>query len=151
MAVGYVQICILLHTDNHASTPPLSFLQAGCPSCHPTNSIKVLKANNGSWYSIIQICGCFTVTLDNHFTLLCRGCPPALSMSVSRKVVRCTIQLYHEKKDELRIQPSVDSSNETVDTDSPATTNPGVKQLLLMVLKWHRWRLPAISSLEIKY
>ena len=73
--------------------------------------------------------------LDNHFTLLCRGCPPALSMSVSRKVVRCTIQLYHEKKDELRIQPSVDSSNETIDTDSPATTNPGVKQLLLMVLK----------------
>jgi len=56
-------------------------------------------------------------------------------MSVSRKVVRCAIQLYHEKKDELRIQPSVDSSNETVDTDSPATTNPGVKQLLLMVLK----------------
>jgi len=56
-------------------------------------------------------------------------------MSVSRKVVRCTIRLYHEKKDELRIQPSVDSSNETVDTDSTATTNPGVKQLLLMVLK----------------
>ena len=26
------------------STPPLSFLQARCPSCHPTNSIKALKA-----------------------------------------------------------------------------------------------------------
>jgi len=24
--------------------PPLSFLQAGCPSCRPTNSIKALKA-----------------------------------------------------------------------------------------------------------
>jgi len=24
--------------DNHASTPPLSFLQAGYPSCRPTNS-----------------------------------------------------------------------------------------------------------------
>jgi len=32
-------------TDNHASTPPLSFLQAGCPSCRPTNSVKALKAN----------------------------------------------------------------------------------------------------------
>ena len=31
-------------TDNHASTPPLSFLQAGCPSCCPTNSVKALKA-----------------------------------------------------------------------------------------------------------
>ena len=29
-----------LQTDNHASTPPLSFLQAGCSSCHPTNSVK---------------------------------------------------------------------------------------------------------------
>jgi len=27
----------------HASTPPLSFLQAGCPSCRPTNSVKVWK------------------------------------------------------------------------------------------------------------
>ena len=26
--------------------PPLSFLQAGCPSCHPTNSVKALKAND---------------------------------------------------------------------------------------------------------
>jgi len=33
-----------LQTDNHASTPPLSFLQAGCPSCRQTNSIKALKA-----------------------------------------------------------------------------------------------------------
>ena len=33
-----------LAPDNHASTPPLSFLQAGCPSCCPTNSVKALKA-----------------------------------------------------------------------------------------------------------
>ena len=39
-----MQVCTSLQTDNHASTPPLSFLQAGCPSCHPTNSIKALKA-----------------------------------------------------------------------------------------------------------
>jgi len=34
----------LAQTDSHASTPPLSFLQAGCPSCRPTNSVKALKA-----------------------------------------------------------------------------------------------------------
>jgi len=39
-----MQVCNSLQTDNHASTPPLSFLQAGCPSCYPTNSIKALKA-----------------------------------------------------------------------------------------------------------
>jgi len=41
--LGCVQVCTSLQTDNHASTPPLSFLQAGCPSCHPANSIKALK------------------------------------------------------------------------------------------------------------
>jgi len=39
-----VQVCTSLQTDNHTSTSPLSFLQAGCPSCRPTNSVKALKA-----------------------------------------------------------------------------------------------------------
>jgi len=39
------QVCTLLQTDNHASIPPLSFLQAGCPSCCSTNSVKALKEN----------------------------------------------------------------------------------------------------------
>ena len=42
--LGHMQVCTLLQTDNYASTPPLSFLQAGCPSCRPTNSVKALKA-----------------------------------------------------------------------------------------------------------
>jgi len=42
--LGRMQVCTLLPTDNHASTPPLSFIQAGCSSCHPTNSVKTLKA-----------------------------------------------------------------------------------------------------------
>jgi len=42
--LGHMQVCTSLQTDNHASTPPLSFLQAGCPSCHPTNSGTALKA-----------------------------------------------------------------------------------------------------------
>ena len=42
--LGHMQDCTSLQTDNHASTPPLSFSQAGCPSCRPTNSVKALKA-----------------------------------------------------------------------------------------------------------
>jgi len=42
--LGHMQICTSLQTNNHASTPPPSFLQAGRPSCHPTNSVKALKA-----------------------------------------------------------------------------------------------------------
>jgi len=41
--LGHTQVCTLLQTDNHASMPPLSFLQAGSPSCCPTNSVKALK------------------------------------------------------------------------------------------------------------
>jgi len=40
----HMQVCTVLQTDSHANTPPLSFLQAGCPSCRPTNSLKALKA-----------------------------------------------------------------------------------------------------------
>ena len=36
--LGHMQVCISLQTDNHASTQPLTFLQAGCPSCRPTNN-----------------------------------------------------------------------------------------------------------------
>ena len=42
--LGHTQLCTLFQTDNHASTPALSFLQAGCPSCRPTNRVKALKA-----------------------------------------------------------------------------------------------------------
>jgi len=60
--LGRMQVCISLQTDNHASTPPLSFLlQAGCPSCRPDNSVKALKARRlsslhkkGSPYSITE-------------------------------------------------------------------------------------------------
>jgi len=41
--LGHMQVCTSLQTDNHASTPLLSFLQAGRPSCRPTNSVKALK------------------------------------------------------------------------------------------------------------
>jgi len=43
--LGHMQVCTSLQTDNHASASQLSFLlQAGCPSCRPTNSVKALKA-----------------------------------------------------------------------------------------------------------
>ena len=45
--LGHMQVCTSLQTDNHPSIPPLSFLQARCPSCRPTNIVKTLKAN---WY-----------------------------------------------------------------------------------------------------
>ena len=44
--LGHMQVCSSLQTDTHASTSPLSLLQARCPSCCPTNSVKALKAKH---------------------------------------------------------------------------------------------------------
>jgi len=41
--LGHMQVGTSLQTDTDASKPPLSFLQAGCRSCRPTNSVKALK------------------------------------------------------------------------------------------------------------
>ena len=42
--LGHMQVCTSPQIDNHASTPLLSFIQTGCPSCHSTNRVKALKA-----------------------------------------------------------------------------------------------------------
>ena len=51
----WVEACTSLQTDNHASTPPLSVLQAGCPSCRPTNSVKTLKAHRWTWKLVVIV------------------------------------------------------------------------------------------------
>ena len=45
---GRMQVCTSLQTDNHANTSPLSFLQAGRPSCRQTNSVKALQFPHAS-------------------------------------------------------------------------------------------------------
>ena len=35
--LGHMQVCTSLQADNYANTMPLSFLEAGCPSCCLTN------------------------------------------------------------------------------------------------------------------
>jgi len=47
-----MQVCTSFQSDNHASTPSVSFLQAGCPSCRPTNSVKALKGHVINQYKL---------------------------------------------------------------------------------------------------
>jgi len=52
--LGHIQVCTSIQTDNHASTPPLSFLQAGCPSCTPNQqcqSTEGTQLNLGSLFA----------------------------------------------------------------------------------------------------
>ena len=63
--LGHMQVCISLQTDNHASTPPLSFF------CRPTNSVKALKANLSDVDSLCNICVKCTWLIVAH--LMCVG------------------------------------------------------------------------------
>ena len=65
--LDYVQVCTSLQTDNHASIPPLSFLQARCPSCRSTNSVKALKNYEIRWLKTGQLNNRST---DNHITAI---------------------------------------------------------------------------------
>ena len=67
--LGHMQVCTSLQTDNHASTPPLSFLQARCPFCRPTNSVKALKAQ--SVQSAVKFTNCcsFWLTWEGRIPL----------------------------------------------------------------------------------
>ena len=73
-------ICTLLQTDNHASTSPLSFLQDGCPSCHPTNSVKALKAYLASihYHEIDR-------PISSHYNM-----QPSLREAIMVKTMYCT-------------------------------------------------------------
>ena len=71
--LGHMQVCTLLQTDNHTSTPSLCFLHAGCPSCRPTNSVKALKAQmTVKWLLLLLLSltssTCFSL---KHFTNTC--------------------------------------------------------------------------------
>jgi len=78
--LGHMQVCTSLQTDNQASNPPLSFLQAGCPSCRPTNSVKALKATTENNQRKIQLkqskvkyksreCVCFSMHIARFYLL----------------------------------------------------------------------------------
>jgi len=61
--LGHMQVCTVLQTDNHASTPPLSFLQARCSSCRPANSVRALKVYVIFDGNSLQLCVCVCVRL----------------------------------------------------------------------------------------
>ena len=83
--LGHMQVCTLLQTDNNASNPPLSFLQAWCPSCRPTNSVKALKG----WR-----------TAENHVVKLTRALLPRMDRAtqcVSQNFANCYTTVYRNK------------------------------------------------------
>jgi len=65
-----MQVCTSLQTDNHASTHHSVFLQAGCPSCRPTNSVKALKGKTEKKQKTIHVEKyCTTVYVGSSFNV----------------------------------------------------------------------------------
>ena len=88
--LGHMQVCTSLQTDNHASTPPLNFLQAGCPSCRPTNSVKALtaKANYCSVKVIVSTFRCSAPAVSLPKTVLSSD-----SVAVFKSRLKCSAYL----------------------------------------------------------
>ena len=55
--LGHMQVCTSLQTDNHTSTPPLSFLQAGCPSCRPNQQRQSTEGKTKPTHTFMMECG----------------------------------------------------------------------------------------------
>ena len=83
--LGHMQVCTSLQTDNHTSTPPLSFLQAGCPYCRPTNSVKALKG----YSQRVHLKSAATVLLRIFIALISTG-----QKAVKRLCCVCVIRIY---------------------------------------------------------
>jgi len=89
-----MQVCTSLQTDNHASTPPLSFLQAGCPSCRPTNSVKALKAKK----TLIQTTENHPMVFVHHYCSLYAGYP--------MPVPYCSTIIYYKQLNIANLAPN---------------------------------------------
>jgi len=63
-----MQVCTSLQADNHASTPPLSFLQAECRYQKGKTNLDFTEARDSEWHwhqlSHMQVC--ISILTDNH-------------------------------------------------------------------------------------
>ena len=104
--LGHMQVCNSLQTDNHASTPPLIFLQAGCPSCHPTNSVKALKAISYVSKRTLNKLPRLVLWVINITTLSSFHCWRAMRRRTSAcsRVMPWTVQRYWRRASQPRTQ-----------------------------------------------
>ena len=89
--LGHMPFCSSFQTDNHASTPPLCFLQAGCPSCCWTNSVKALKAPDGCQALSIDPQGYYYY----YYVVVCLGgvCAGVVSDYLGGRALTCMMML----------------------------------------------------------
>ena len=76
--LGHMQVCTSLQTDNHARTSPFSLLQAGYPSCRPTNSVKALNFWGDKVKNTITVY-CWVIAWSMHCTV-CTVCLRACTL-----------------------------------------------------------------------
>ena len=102
-----MQVCTSLQTNNHASTPPLSFFAGRMPVLPPTNTVKALKAQ--STFKLLK--GLFiyfasaAVAVDSSHTTASSSAswsrfslPSILLMGTCRQYGSRSVALHHHRK-----------------------------------------------------
>ena len=79
-----------------ANKPIPNFLQAGCPICRPTNSVKALKGKNIAFHGLanpIPICGSSNIVFDHERFLLILGrvADPLVSHAIQCNLLRFSL------------------------------------------------------------
>jgi len=113
-SAGPYAICTSLRTDNHASTSSLSFLQARCPSCYPTNSVTALKANQSTEGNKQQLNNYSSKSIKTCATFIPeqvqeeRWWEPALELDIKTELVMIIViaLLFQEHLARLNVWPA---------------------------------------------
>ena len=137
-------ICTSLQTDNHTSTSPLRFLQAGCPFCRQTNNVKALNAIR-TWNKPLLIywgLSCYYIpcrAMDDNDHLsqhAARNCEPR---TVNRTNVPWTLEDARTSSYELLPLTWYEASHTPLNNCSQSTT---ILATLQTITRWQSYQCP---------
>ena len=124
-----------------------SFLQAGCPSCHPTSSIKALKAltwqliritvipSSDSQHTTSKANTMTDVHAMRTGTVPVRLCPRSVVSQICRQRSQSCCQTRHQSCDWNHVELHTQSANCTAPPLLPTVLLPLILQILLLILQ----------------
>jgi len=130
-------ICKSVPRSRQITTPALhysSFLQAGCPSCRPTNDFKALKASTESMpkFTHISLYKSFDIAPNILRTILTRRHLSTILQTVDSQFVTVSVQIcrQHDAREAARrAGPSATAGTRVYSTQLNSTENYGRKCL----------------------
>ena len=107
--LGHMQICTSPQTDNHASIPPLSLLQARCPSCCPRASGHLIL-----FHYQPTTCGCWQISLNLSVQWLLMPCQYCRKKQITGHVARKQVTMSYLPRKQVTSSSRLFSPSGTV-------------------------------------